>query len=260
MVRAAKPKERREAPSGKNRARSAPDSLFLPAGRQETAEPSVMYEIHRQSLSEQVYGYIKRLILSGEIQGGERIPEEKVARQFGVSRTPIREALSRLEEYGLIWIKPRSHAEVVALEPREAEQLAVIRSQLETLAVGLLTECGTEADFEALEVLAQQCNALIAEGDIAATFEKDSLLHLEIARRTGNRHLYDIYEKLDAKIQLLRLVLRLPLEKLVRYVRHHDDMILFMRRRDKEAAVALMRRHVMNQLEDMEKVGDGRQP
>ena len=215
----------------------------------------VTYEIHRQSLSEQVYYYIKRLILSGEILGGERIPEEKVAQQFGVSRTPIREALSRLEEYGLIQMKPRSYAVVVALEPREADQLAVIRSQLETLAVSLLTDCGTDEDFRELDLLAQECNALIAEGDIAAAFEKDSLLHLEIARRTGNRHLYEIYEKLDAKIQLLRLVLRLPLEKLdTVYIKHHDEIIHLMKRRDKESAVALMKHHVMNQLDDFEKV------
>ena len=214
----------------------------------------VTYEIHRQSLSEQVYYYIKRLILSGEILGGERIPEEKVARQFGVSRTPIREALSRLEEYGLIQMKPRSYAVVVALEPREAVQLAVIRAQLETLAVGLLSDCGADEDFRALDLLAQECNALIAEGDIAGAFEKDSLFHLEIARRTGNRHLYDIYEKLDAKIQLLRLVLRLPKEKLILYIRHHDEIIRLMKSRDKESAVALMKHHVMNQLDDYEKV------
>jgi GntR family transcriptional regulator, rspAB operon transcriptional repressor len=214
----------------------------------------VAYEIHRQSLSEQVYYYIKHLILSGEILGGERIPEEKVAQQFGVSRTPIREALSRLEEYGLIQMKPRSYAMVVALEPREAGQLAVIRSQLETLAVSLLTDCGTDEDFRELDLLAQECNALIAEGDIAAAFEKDSLLHLEIVRRTGNRHLYEIYEKLDAKIQLLRLVLRLPLEKLKVYIKHHDEIIQSMKRRDREAAVALMKHHVMNQLDDFEKV------
>ena len=214
---------------------------------------NVTYEIHRQSLSEQVYQYIKRLILSGEILGGERIPEEKVAKQFGVSRTPIREALSRLEDYGLIRIKPRSYAVVVALDPREADQLAVIRAQLETLAVDLLTDCGTNDDFRALDLLARECNALIAGGDIAAAFEKDSLLHLEIARRTGNRHLYEIYEKLDAKIQLLRLVLRLPLEKLILYIRHHDEIIRLMKKRDKDAAVALMKHHVMNQLKDFER-------
>ena len=153
------------------------------------------YEIHLQSLSDQVCYYIKRLILSGEIRGGDRIPGKKGTQQFGVSRTPIREALSRLEEYGLIQIKPRSYAEVVALEPHEAGQLAVIRSQLETLAVSLLADCGTEEDFRELDLLAKECNALITEGDIATTFEKESLLHLEIARRTGNRHLYEICEK-----------------------------------------------------------------
>jgi DNA-binding GntR family transcriptional regulator len=218
------------------------------------ATSTATYEIHRQSLSDQVYCYIKRLILAGGIRGGERIPEEKVAQQFGVSRTPIREALSRLEEYGLIQIKPRSYAEVVALEPHEAVQLAVIRSQLETLAVSLLADCGTEEDFRELDLLAKECNALIAEGDIATTFEKDSLLHLEIARRTGNRHLYEICEKLDAKIQLLRLVLSIPLEKLKVYVKHHDAIINAMKRRNKESAIALMKHHVMNQLNDQEKV------
>jgi GntR family transcriptional regulator, rspAB operon transcriptional repressor len=216
------------------------------------------YEIHRESLSDQVYHYIKRLILSGEIRGGEKIPEEKVAQKFGVSRTPIREALSRLEEYGLIQIKPRSYAEVVTLKPHEAGQLAVIRSQLETLAVSLLAECGTEEDFRELGLLAKECNALIAEGDIATTFEKDSLWHLEIARRTGNPHLYEICEKLDAKIQLLRLILSIPLGKLKIYVKHHDAIIDALKKRDKELAVTLMKHHVMNQLNDQEKVNKRR--
>jgi DNA-binding GntR family transcriptional regulator len=97
---------------------------------------------------------------------------------------------------------------------------------------------------------------LIAEGDIAAAFEKDSLLHLEIARRTGNRHLYQICEKLDAKVQLLRLVLRIPLKKLKLYIRHHDEIINAMKRRDGESAIALMKHHIMNQLNDQEKVDD----
>ena len=218
------------------------------------ATSTAVYEIQRQNLSEQVYYYIKRLILSGEIRGGERIPEEKVAQKFGVSRTPIREALSRLEEYGLIRIKPRSYAEVVALEPHEAEHIAVIRSQLETLAVSLLAECGTKEDFRELNLMAKECNALIREGDIAATFEKDGKFHLEIARRTGNVHLYQICEKLDAKIQLLRLVLRLPQEKLTVYVKHHDEIVAAMKRRDSELAVSLMRNHIINQLTDQERV------
>ena len=130
----------------------------------------------------------------------------------------------------------------------------MIRSQLETLAVSLLADCGTKEDFRELDLLAKECNTLIAEGDIATTFEKDSLLHLEIARRTGNRHLYEICEKLDAKIQLLRLVLSIPLEKLKVYVKHHDAIIDAMKKHDKELAITLMKHHVMNQLNDQEKV------
>lgn len=214
-----------------------------------------IYEIQRQSLSEQVYRYIKRLILSGEIRGGEKIPEEKVARQFGVSRTPIREALKRLEEYGLIYLKPRSYATVIALKPHEAGQIACIRSQLETLAVSLLTECATEADFKELKTMAAECDKLIGNGDVGDLFEKDSLLHLEIAKRTGNRHLYEIVEKLDAKVQLLRLIIRLPLDKLTSYVGQHSEIIKAMETRDKDAAEAMMRKHILNQLDDYEKVG-----
>lgn len=209
-----------------------------------------VYDIQRQSLSEQVYRYIKQLILSGQIKGGERIPEGKVAQQFGVSRTPIREALKRLEEYGLVHLKPRSYAEVVHLDPKEAPQISIVRAQLETLSVSLLTECGGEEDFEALDRLAKDCDALIAKGDTAGTFEIDSKLHLEIARRTGNRHLYEIFEKTDAKVQLLRLAIALPLQTLTGYVNQHSTIIGEMRRRNKDAAVTLMSNHIMRQLED----------
>ena len=208
-----------------------------------------IYPIERQSLSEQVYHYIKRMILSGALQGGEKIPEEKIARQFGVSRTPIREALRRLDEYGLIYLKPRSYAVVVDLDPREAEHVAQVRAQLEALAVSLLAESGTEEDFSVLEKLAQECHEQVEKGDLAGTFEKDSQLHLEIAKRTGNRHLYEIFEKIDAKVQLLRLVVHLPVEELQMFIGQHRDIIEALKRHDKSAAESLMKTHILQQLQ-----------
>jgi len=212
--------------------------------------PENEYVIERHSLSEQVYRYIKRLILSGQIKGGERIPEERVALRFGVSRTPIREALKRLEQYGLVYIKPRSFAEVVCLDPSEAGHISVIRAQLETLSVGLLTVSGVKEDFEALEGLASQCDSLIAGGDIAGTFEIDSRLHLEIARRTGNRHLYELLEQIDAKVQLLRLAIALPLDKLTGYVNQHMAIFHEMRSGNRASAEERMRLHILKQLND----------
>ena len=70
------------------------------------------YSINKESLSDKVYALVKHQILSGELTGGMVISEEQLAQQFGVSRTPIREAIRRLSEYGLVIIKPRSHAMV----------------------------------------------------------------------------------------------------------------------------------------------------
>lgn len=206
------------------------------------------YPIQRQSLSEQVYAYIKRQILSGELQGGQKIPEETIAQQFGVSRTPIREALRRLHEYGLVYLKPRSYAVVVELDPQEAEHVARVRAQLEILAVRQLAENGTPGDFDALEQLAGECQDALNAGDVATTFEKDSQFHIEIARRTGNRHLLELFEKIDAKMQLLRLVLHLPMKELTRFISQHVSIIQVMQAHQAEEAVSLISCHILGQL------------
>lgn len=208
----------------------------------------VVYKIDRNSLSARVYSYIKSLILSGELKAGERVPEVQVAHRFGVSRTPIREALKRLEEYGLIEVKPRSYAQVVTLSPEEAGDVAAVRAALEVVSAGLLAERGSAEDFDAIEALAEECLGAFSRGDIAKSFEIDSSLHLEMARRSKNRHLYDHMEKLDAKIQLLRLVLHLPNKKLGSFIKQHKDLIAAMRAHDADKAKRIMQNHILDQL------------
>ena len=207
------------------------------------------YDIDRLSLSDRVYYYIKDLILSGELEAGEKIAENQIATRFQVSRTPIREALKRLEEYGLVRIKPRAYAEVVSLRPEEAEDVASLRAALEVFAVGLLAERGSDEDFDALQQLVDACRSCVESGEVAATFENDSSFHLEIAKRTGNRHLYELSERLDAKVQLLRLVLHLPMDRLTMFVGQHDQIMEALRARDAEQARLLMRRHILDQLD-----------
>ncbi|MGA7279962.1 MAG: GntR family transcriptional regulator [Desulfocapsaceae bacterium] len=205
-------------------------------------------DLNYDGLSGQVYIYIKKMILSGEFKAGHKIHEEKVGQLFGVSRTPIREALKKLSEYGLVNLKPRSHAVVATLTPEEAVQLAHIRAQLEALSTKLLAETGTNRDFDQLSSIADECDLLIADGDVAGAFEQDSYLHLEIARRTKNAHLYEIIEKLDAKIQLSRLIIKLPVDRLENFINQHAKIIQALRRRDRELAETLMRHHILHQL------------
>jgi DNA-binding GntR family transcriptional regulator len=205
-------------------------------------------DLNHNGLSGQVYIYIKKMILSGEFGAGHKIHEEKVGQLFGVSRTPIREALKKLSEYGLVTLKPRSHAVVASLTKEEAVQLAHIRAQLETLSTKLLAEVGTNKDFDHLDAIAQECDALIAEGDVAGAFEKDSMFHLEIAGRTGNTHLFEIIEKIDAKIQLSRLVIKLPINRLEKSINQHITIVQTLRSRDRDLSELLMRHHILHQL------------
>jgi DNA-binding GntR family transcriptional regulator len=212
--------------------------------------PNSKYTLHRSSLSDQVYNHIKQMILAGELKGGDRVPEERVGQQFGVSRTPIREALKRLEEYGLIRVKPRSSSEVVRITHEEAEQIALIRAHLEDLAVLLLTQRAPDAwDSSGIQQYARECQEMLDADDIGGAFERDSRLHLEIVRQTGNTHLYDIFEKLDAKVQLSRLEIHLPTDELKRFIHQHDDLIESIRSGETAAARDRMRHHILDQLE-----------
>ena len=205
-------------------------------------------DLNYNGLSGQVYLYIKQMILSGEFQGGDKIHEEKVGLRFGVSRTPIREALKKLNEYGLVVLKPRSQAVVATLTKDEAVQLAHIRARLETLSARILAEVGTSKDFDLLQRIADECDELIAERDVAGAFEKDSRFHLEIAQRTKNTHLYEIIEKLDAKIQLSRLVIKLPNDRLEKSINQHSSILQALRSGDRDLSEVLMQHHILHQL------------
>ena len=87
-----------------------------------------------QSISEKVYHHVKALILSGTLKSGEKISEAELAKYFRVSKTPVREALRKLAEYGLILIKPRSFAIVVTISDEEARDISLVRLWLERLS------------------------------------------------------------------------------------------------------------------------------
>jgi GntR family transcriptional regulator, rspAB operon transcriptional repressor len=206
------------------------------------------YEIDLSSLADRAYRHIKDLVLSGELKGGEPISERALASRFGLSRTPLREALSRLEQYGLIESRPRSSARVVSLAPEEATDVAVVRVALEAVGARALVERGTLEDLDALSHIAEKCEDALKRGDVAESFEHDSEFHIEIARRCGNRHLFDQYKRLDAKVQLLRLVLHLPHQSLLGFVEQHWSLLEAIKLRDAETAVRVMERHVLGQL------------
>ena len=199
-----------------------------------------------QNLSDEIYSLLKTQILNGKLAGGAKIPEEALAKQFGVSRTPIREAVRRLGEYGLVDIKPRCYAEVSSITEAEANDIARVRIDLECLAIDLITLQSFEDNIRDLARCAAECQFALDVGDRALSFEQDSLFHLALVRASGNGTLFSVYERLGARIQQLRINQNLHNIALKDYTIQHEQIMRLIREGKKKECKELIYEHIMH--------------
>ncbi len=200
--------------------------------------------IVQESLADKVYNIVKRQILNGELKGGMIIPEEHFAQQFGVSRTPIREAIRRLAEYGLVVLKPRSHATVYKFDEKQAADTAKVRLALEMLTIDLLTVKLVNSRIEELSRLAADCQYFLSIGNRAELFMHDSMFHLELVKCTNNEALYSMYERLDSKVHLLRISKNFSDDVLSKILHQHILLLQALKSNDIAACREIMTMHV----------------
>ena len=158
----------------------------------------------KASLSEEVYEYIKRMILTLELKCGEKIPEELIASQLNVSRTPIREALRRLAGDGLVVIYPNRHAEVVTLTDEDIRQLGDMRMMLDVLAAQLAVHNGSNAEFLELKKVADRCEEAFGKGNRYERIRLDNEFHLKLTKIGKNKLLYKFQQELLLKVHLVQ--------------------------------------------------------
>jgi DNA-binding GntR family transcriptional regulator len=196
------------------------------------------------NLSQRVFHHIRGLIVTGTLRGGQRIPEHIIARSLGVSRTPIREALRRLEEHGLVVFERRHAACVATITREDRRRIGEVRLQLSLLSARLLARRATPADGAALKDIAARCQASAERGDRGACFDLDSLLHCQIAERSGNPYLAELTRTLDHKVQLLRNIEEVSQQQLLRGISLHGPLVEALCRGDVSAAENLMSDHI----------------
>ena len=137
--------------------------------------------------ADMVYTSLKERVFEGGVQPGERIVETAVAEYYGVSRTPVREAISRLVNEGIIERSRGRGLVVVELLEEEVEDLYVTRMVLEGLAARLAAGRRSSHDIATLEEIQDQMDAVLASGDIPLTARINFVFHSEIQRIAGNR-------------------------------------------------------------------------
>lgn len=160
-----------------------------PTGR--SAPPGGLGTIGAQHLTlrDQVLVELRRRIIDAEYRPGERLREDRLAEDFGVSRNPVREALRVVEAEGFVRVEPRRGAVVATPDEETMRDLFAVRARLEPLAARLAAETASDADLVRLRELLDAAKAATDEGGFARVAELNTALHTRVAELSGNRWL-----------------------------------------------------------------------
>ena len=157
-------------------------------------------------LRERVYQTLQQAVISGQLPPGERLRDQDLAAQLGVSRTPVREALQRLEDEGLVETTPRASTRVTALDARAAREAFPVVAALHALATRCAVPHLTNQDVEAMNTANASLASMIAAPDTATVFQAiqaDDRFHQVILEAANNRELLRALDRLMPKVRRL---------------------------------------------------------
>ncbi|MDB5029058.1 MAG: Transcriptional regulator associated with Tricarboxylic transport, partial [Candidatus Eremiobacteraeota bacterium] len=149
--------------------------------------------IARRSLHEETVSRLRALITDGALRPGSRIDERELCERFGISRTPLREALKVLASEGLVELLPHRGARVSRLSDHELRDAFEIVSALEALAGELACQRITEEQLTAIEAVHATMNGHHKRGELAEYFACNQVIHEAINRAAGNPQLTEMY-------------------------------------------------------------------
>jgi DNA-binding GntR family transcriptional regulator len=198
-----------------------------------------------ENLSARVYNQIKHLILCNEIMPGQKLYHQQLSERLGVSRTPVREALTRLVQEGYVSFLPKRGFTCKEIRLQEAEELYELREALEAFAVEKAIE---NLDDETLEQLRAKMNSYGRDVNNRFTRERlvfDQDVHLAIVELSGNETLQNMLRHIFERIVLKRRTDSIY-DPSRGTTAHHEHLRLLaaMEQRDTAAAVAIVRSHI----------------
>ncbi|MEU6113956.1 GntR family transcriptional regulator [Streptomyces sp. NPDC047117] len=194
--------------------------------------------------AERVYAHVKQGVLERRYEGGMLLTEGELAEAVGVSRTPVREALLRLEVEGLIKLYPKKGAMVLPVSAQEIADVVETRLLVEEHAARKAVPAPA-ALIEELETLLATMREQIAAGDLAAVSVTDRCFHAAIVRSAGNRILDRLYEQLrDRQLRMGVAVMHAHPDRIAKNIAEHSEILEALRAGDPEAATAAVHRHV----------------
>lgn len=200
-------------------------------------------------LRDVVFNTLRQAIITGEFVPGERLMEIALANRLGVSRTPVREAIRKLELEGLVVMIPRKGAEVARITEKDLRDVLEVRSSLEELAAGLATERLDDDSREKIKTALDNFREAITTGDNPKIADCDVEFHDTVFEATQNKRLIQIINNLREQIYRYRLEYVKDTEYHAVLMKEHEELVDAMFSGDKKGAQEIMKRHIDNQEE-----------
>ncbi|MCX7340517.1 MAG: GntR family transcriptional regulator [Hyphomicrobiales bacterium] len=230
-------------------ARRQPPTEDAPAGperrpllRAVPAHPGLAQQ--RATAATAIMAALRRSILDLSLPPGAPLIEKLLTQQFGVSRTPVREALIRLSEEGLVEIFPQSGTIVGRIPVDALPEAVVVRQALEAAAVALAVAKASDQDLDRLDAVIARQQAMASIDDRKGFHAADEAFHETLAEVGGHRGLWRVVQAAKAQIDRCRL-LTLPIPgRMLMAISEHREVMQALRARNETVALAAMKRHL----------------
>lgn len=205
--------------------------------------------LQRKVLSEQIREKIMEDILSGELKPGERLVENTLAKKYGVSQAPVREALKGLEAQSLVAVEPYKGTTVKQMGRESLKEYFVVRSVLEGFAGRLAAENITEEELEELERLLEQMIAAAEEHDYEKRGELNKMFHMALIEASHNSLLVNICKNVRLG-SWSRITSKNSKMDPNRIATRHRKMLELLRQRDADGIEKALQEHIKESFEN----------
>ena len=195
-------------------------------------------------LRELVFEALREAIITGALKPGERLMEVQLADELGVSRTPVREAIRKLEHEGFVVMIPRKGAYVADISLKDVAEIFDVRTALEALAAQLAAERATDEDLERVERILVEYGECVESGDTARLIEVDTRFHEAIYQMAGNSRLKQMLSLLSEQIMRYRTMTLSHRPRMRKALEEHRRIVEAIASRDAQRAARLAREHI----------------
>jgi len=200
-------------------------------------------------LRDVIFDTLRQAIIVGELKPGERLMEVQLAQKMGVSRTPVREAIRKLELEGLVEMLPRKGAHVADLSVKDIMDVLEVRATMDGLASSLSAVRIKDDEIKVLRHLLDQFISYVEKENLQGSIKKDVEFHDVIYHSSRNDKLIQISNNLREQVQRFRVIYLKDYSSSKELIKEHEAILDAIVRRDPEAAMKAAQIHIKNQEE-----------